>query len=521
MLPVAAAVTARPFALSKDVDEQTCSAKKPADAFDVVDRQVFLSFIARGIKAGDHLRIEWVNPSSTIADTADYPDLPATPSLCFISQLPVSGFPASVQPGTWRARVVVNEVVIVDQSFQIRPDPNPSRVRVASVSRITAGPKETELVLDGAGFEGGSVAHVAEYTKSGGWSYIRSTLPATVSPLRITIKVPALGPGEYLAIVRNPDDALSQPARFLISTASGYQLPFVRDEKWLITQTPYGGFSHWGRSLHAFDIAPRDGGKWIAAMRPGTVIAHDVGARQDHTRRTFGNYITIQHEDGEFSHYAHLTTKSFLVKTGDHVEAGQPLAKVGNSGYTLGEGGGYHVHVHVTKDLPASSPSIPFKFTELKEFAVTALKNREITGTAVPGASVAMATVPALAGGSKVFEGSVPVAGRWTDILPVVERTKTLEVALQWQGKDRDLDLQLLSPQGQPYQATAGVNEAKLQLPAPEPGTWRLMVAGMKGSGEAIEFRVLAAAQVEEPPPVVKKTRKRVALVKSKSLHTN
>ena len=35
--------------------------------------------------------------------------------------------------------------------------------------------------------------------------------------------------------------------------------------------------------------------------------------------------------------------------TAQRVEAGQKLAVVGNSGYTLGPGGGYHVHVHITR----------------------------------------------------------------------------------------------------------------------------------------------------------------------------
>jgi hypothetical protein len=103
----------------------------------------------------------------------------------------------------------------------------------------------------------------------------------------------------------------------------------------------------------------------VVAMREGIVHTHDVGARQDHSRRTFGNYITIDHGDGDYSHYAHLASGTFLVHDGERVEQGQPLAIAGNSGYTLGEGGGYHVHVSVTHTLPIASASVPFEFEEI------------------------------------------------------------------------------------------------------------------------------------------------------------
>ena len=99
-------------------------------------------------------------------------------------------------------------------------------------------------------------------------------------------------------------------------------------------------------------------------MRAGIVHVHDIGARQDHAHRTFGNYISIDHGGGEYSHYGHLATGTFVVTEGQHVEQGQALAVVGNSGYTLGEGGGYHVHVHVTRSPSISAPSVPFVFED-------------------------------------------------------------------------------------------------------------------------------------------------------------
>ena len=103
-------------------------------------------------------------------------------------------------------------------------------------------------------------------------------------------------------------------------------------------------------------------------MKSGIAYTHDLGLQQDHRHHSFGNYITIDHGNGEFSHYAHLASGTFVVKNGEHVEQGQALATAGNSGYTLGEGGGYHVHVSVTRALPIASSSVPFQFEDLPDW---------------------------------------------------------------------------------------------------------------------------------------------------------
>ena len=103
---------------------------------------------------------------------------------------------------------------------------------------------------------------------------------------------------------------MSRPAQFLIATG-GYKLPTAAGVPWVITQGPYGTFSHWGNSLHAFDIAPRRAGSCVVAMKAGIAYTHDLGLQQDHRHHSFGNYITIDHGNGEFSHYAHLATGTF------------------------------------------------------------------------------------------------------------------------------------------------------------------------------------------------------------------
>jgi murein DD-endopeptidase MepM/ murein hydrolase activator NlpD len=52
------------------------------------------------------------------------------------------------------------------------------------------------------------------------------------------------------------------------------------------------------------------------------------------------NFIVIMHSNGEYSRYDHLSYNSSIVKVGQHVRAGEEIAKVGMTGYT------YLPHLH-------------------------------------------------------------------------------------------------------------------------------------------------------------------------------
>lgn len=56
-----------------------------------------------------------------------------------------------------------------------------------------------------------------------------------------------------------------------------------------------------------------------------------------------GNYVVIDHGNNEFSIFAHLKNGSVRVAKGNHVEAGDLLGKVGNSGNTTQP----HLHYHM------------------------------------------------------------------------------------------------------------------------------------------------------------------------------
>jgi murein DD-endopeptidase MepM/ murein hydrolase activator NlpD len=89
--------------------------------------------------------------------------------------------------------------------------------------------------------------------------------------------------------------------------------------------------------------APR--GTPILAAAGGVVVAagRDAG---------YGNRVEIDHGDGLMSRYAHAS--EVLVKPGDLVERGQPVARVGSSGVSTGP----HLHFEVRLDGQALDPRL-------------------------------------------------------------------------------------------------------------------------------------------------------------------
>jgi murein DD-endopeptidase MepM/ murein hydrolase activator NlpD len=77
-----------------------------------------------------------------------------------------------------------------------------------------------------------------------------------------------------------------------------------------------------------------------------------------------GNYIVIQHANGEYSHYAHLAHGSVRVRRGQPVTQGEPIARVGGTG----EAPVVHLHFEVTDSADAEHyafHSIPVDFTNV------------------------------------------------------------------------------------------------------------------------------------------------------------
>jgi murein DD-endopeptidase MepM/ murein hydrolase activator NlpD len=74
-----------------------------------------------------------------------------------------------------------------------------------------------------------------------------------------------------------------------------------------------------------------------------------------------GNFVMIDHGQGEFALYAHLKPGSVQVKTGDQVKAGDVIGKLGSSGNSTEP----HLHFQVTNKPDLGGAGIPVNFSNV------------------------------------------------------------------------------------------------------------------------------------------------------------
>ncbi len=96
-----------------------------------------------------------------------------------------------------------------------------------------------------------------------------------------------------------------------------------------------------------------------------------------------GNIVVLDLGNGEFATYCHLIPGSMVVKKGDRVKAGAPLARIGNSGSTTEP----HLHFQLA-DSPrmATSHGLPAKFHDVIADGKKTGLSWPITGTKLTGA---------------------------------------------------------------------------------------------------------------------------------------
>jgi len=138
----------------------------------------------------------------------------------------------------------------------------------------------------------------------------------------------------YFSYVRGVGDFSKNVER------NGYQLPFDTNFEVSVCQFPHG-------VAPAIDFCAPKGTK-IYAAKDGIVVwtvdkFGDGGA--DSVYFDKANFIEIIHHDGSRALYSHLEKNTLLVKEGQFVKKGDPIADVGLSGQTSGA----HLHFHIVK----------------------------------------------------------------------------------------------------------------------------------------------------------------------------
>ncbi len=125
------------------------------------------------------------------------------------------------------------------------------------------------------------------------------------------------------------------------SAASGYTAPVDS-----AMSTAYGvAGSSWSSGYHTGADFSASTGTPVSSVANGTVVSAGwAGA--------YGNEVVIQHEDGKYSQYGHMSSLS--VSAGEQVSAGQQIGAVGTTGNSTGP------HLHIEVRPGAGDPVDPF-----------------------------------------------------------------------------------------------------------------------------------------------------------------
>ena len=121
----------------------------------------------------------------------------------------------------------------------------------------------------------------------------------------------------------------------------------------------------WGQPLYAtgdgtvadaFDAEPDN-------VRGGANYFDPQGVKSK-PMKFYGNYLVIDHGNGEFSLLGHLLKGSLAVKVGDKVTRGQPVARIGNSGSSNNP----HVHYELRNGQALNAEGLPAVFRDFNRY---------------------------------------------------------------------------------------------------------------------------------------------------------
>lgn len=132
----------------------------------------------------------------------------------------------------------------------------------------------------------------------------------------------------------------------MTKTKNEYVIPVKKGDIGLIISDPR---AHFEVLEYAIDFLLPEGTEVLAA-RDGEVSGVHVdsdegGIGEKYMKDPFGfvNWITIDHENGEFSQYFHLKHEGSCVKVGDKVRVGEVVGYSGNTGFSTAP----HLHFQV------------------------------------------------------------------------------------------------------------------------------------------------------------------------------
>jgi murein DD-endopeptidase MepM/ murein hydrolase activator NlpD len=141
-------------------------------------------------------------------------------------------------------------------------------------------------------------------------------------------------------------EQLVKPFPTLACSSREYSLPVPRAQ---IQDFGSWGYSpaHQGNLRNSIDFYAPEGTPVLAAAS-GKVVDIRTTSYESGIATFFwdrGNFIEIEHENGEYTHYEHMLPNSTQLKVGDRVVEGQIIGRVGKTGFADKP----HLHFQVHK----------------------------------------------------------------------------------------------------------------------------------------------------------------------------
>ncbi len=187
-----------------------------------------------------------------------------------------------------------------------------------------------------------------------------------------------------LYLIKSPESNLRWYHRWSgQSTRQFTVLTFPFLGEWSVLQGNDGEWTHKDKGKYAWDFVVRDEegqqargfgnrledfyayGLPVLAPAPGTIYAvvntvDDNPPQTANTEQNWGNYVIIDHHNGEYSELSHFKQGSITVAPGQYVQRGQILGYCGNSGRSPVP----HIHFQLQNAPVTGAVSLPTKFSE-------------------------------------------------------------------------------------------------------------------------------------------------------------
>jgi hypothetical protein len=109
------------YVFTKTTPPAGCETPFSAFTFSLADANAYFWMLVRGYQAGDVIKIEWISPANTWFVRDIYSPVPSAGTYCTTSHLPIQPFLDAGDVGSWKVRVTVNDVLLIEAPFVIAP----------------------------------------------------------------------------------------------------------------------------------------------------------------------------------------------------------------------------------------------------------------------------------------------------------------------------------------------------------------------------------------------------------------